>query len=632
MKHIISIIKYILLFLLLSANLYAQMPRKKTIQVKTWHISDPLAVADTIPVDTLHLNYFRDNLRDRFSIANSYNGNIISPIQSKLYFDRPNTPDFLFSEAYFPYVETIEDVTFYNTKTPFSNITYLTGGSNFRKQEQIKFLFTANANKHVNFGTTIDYVHAWGEYQNQEAKRFKGSLFGSFDGRRYKASGAAIINNLSNYENGGIEDISYITNPIEGYATKDFPVNLDGYSNYRNSTIFYNHQYAVGFEREIKVSEDSTYLEYIPITRFIHTLKLNQEKKRYYESSVDTIFYSNTYMPELGYTNDTSAVQTVSNTFAIHMEEEFNKWMKFGLTGYIQNEIQRFTYNVDSLVNHSTFSNTKVGGVLSKQQGGVFRYKAQAELGLQGYKAGNFLLQGNAGGYFKLWKDSVSLVANGFIRNDEPSYFLQKYNSNHFRWTNDFSPINRTKIGGTFAIPTRSFSLNVSIENILNYVYFNSSALPEQYSGGVQIISANLKQNFKFGRFGLENNVVYQVSSNQDVIPLPMLALYHNLYYHDIWFKVLGIQAGVDMRYHSSYFAPILMPATGQFYVQNHTKVGNFPVMSAYLNFHLKQTRFFFEYFHLNQQFTKGVAYLSMPGYPIDPAIVKMGVSVNFYN
>jgi len=73
------------------------------------------------------------------------------------------------------------------------------------------------------------------------------------------------------------------------------------------------------------------------------------------------------------------------------------------------------------------------------------------------------------------------------------------------------------------------------------------------------------------------------------------------------------------------------MPATGQFYNQTKTLVGNYPVMNVYANFHLKRTRFFIEYYNVNQKFMK-ISYFSMPNYPIDEANVKLGVSWNFYD
>ena len=618
---------YILL-LVVNVTILAQVPPNYRY-VKTWRVSDRFAVVDSITVDSAHLNFQTENPIDRFSIANSYNGNLGSPIQSKLYFSRPAEGDFIFSNAYFPYITNLKSTTFYNTKTPYSTLNYLSGGTTYREAQQIKFLFTANANSKLNFGTNLDFIYANGEYANQGVKRFSGSLFGSYNGSHYKATGALSTNNLNNYENGGITKTTDITNPI-GIASKDIQTNLVGYSNYKCNEAYYNHQYILGFDRTVQVSKDSVRIDYIPVTRFMHTIKLEDVRKRYFENETDRKFYTNTYL--LGkQTNDSSALQTLTNNFSMSMEEEFNKWMQFGLTAFVENEVQKYTFNQDSLLDDRYLSSTKVGGVLSKQRGNRFKYNVLGELTLLGYKAGNILLDANAGGFFKLWKDSISLVANGFVRSDRPSYFLQQYQSNHFRWENDFANIYRTHVGGIFSIPTRSFSLNVGVENVTQFVYYNTKALPTQYAGNIQVLSAQLKQDLHLWKFTLENTMVGQVSSHPTILPLPELALYHNLYFNDLWFDVLSMQLGASVRYHSAYYAPAYMPATGQFYTQSTSLIGNYPLVNVYLNFHLKRTRFFAEYYNVNQLFMKG-AYFSMPNYPLNPAVFKVGASWSFYD
>lgn len=631
-KTVFSVKKVVICFLFLVeiAFVFAQVPPNYRY-VKTWKINDPFAVIDSISVDTVPLNYQISNPIDRFSIANSYNGNLGSPIQSKLYFDRPASTDFIFSNAYYPYLTNINQATFYNTKTPLSILDYNTGGSLHRDEDHVKFLFTVNAKKNLNFGTTLDYIYAPGEYTNQAVQRFSGSLFGSYKGKHYSATGLIATNNLDNYENGGVVNANDISHPIQAVSPIDIPTSITAYANYKQNQLFYNQQYSVGFEREVKVKKDSVRKEYVPVTIFAHTLKLDDVRKRYYENNVVSgSFYENTYLP-YKFTNDTSALQTLTNTFSVSMAEEFNKWIKFGLTAFIENEIQNYTFNRDTLINHKLLSTTKVGGILSKQRGQRFKYNVLGEVSFLGYKAGDFKLEGNVGGFFKIWKDSISLVANGFVRSDKPSYFLQNYQSNHFRWENNFASTYRTHVGGTFSIPTRSFSLNVSIENITNLVYFDTIALPAQFSGNIQVLAANLKQDFHVGKFGLENNVVYQLSSQPGILALPQLTFYENLYYNDLWFNVLSVQLGVNLRYHTAYYAPTYMPATGQFYNQTTTKIGDYPVVNAYLNLHLKRTRFFIEYYHINNMFMNG-AYFSMPNYPIDPANIKLGVSWNFYD
>lgn len=653
--------KFFLILIILNVfvgSFLAQNPVNKPVKrLKTWHVEELTAAADTVTADTLHLNFQDDNPVDRFSIANSYNGNMLSPIESKIYFARPLPDNFLFGDAYFPYIRTINNINFYNTTTPFSNITYKSGGSTFRWEEKIAFLFTANLSKRLNIGTTIDYTISHGEYNNQETQLFAPSIFATYDGRRYKFTASALINSLSNYENGGITDPRYITLAADEFDvdTKNIPVKLQknadsgpfGYATYRYRGFYYNHQYCIGFEKEVKITPDSSRFDYIPVTRIIHTFKIDDQKKRYFEpqtvfnpnpttpgDSIISTFYANTYFPARRQTNDSCTLSTITNTLALHIEEEFNKWFHFGLTAYISNEYQRFYLaNPDSTSARTSYMNTKVGGILSKTQGQIFRYNIQGEIGIQGYKAGNFLVKADLGGYFPLWKDSVVLRADGFMRLDAPAYFVQNYNSNHFKWENNFTNTYRTRIGGSLSIPTRGIMLNAQVENVLNYIYFDKNALPAQSGKNIQIFALSGHANFNiFKWLGWETEAAYQVSSQPDVLPLPTFSVFTNLYYKSQWFKVLDIQAGVNMRYYTAYYAPNYMPATGRFYEQDETKTGNFPLMNAYLNFHLKQARIFVEYYHVNQLIVRAGNYFSMPDYPLNPAILKWGVSWNFYD
>ncbi len=604
--------------------------------VKTWRIDDRFGMVDSIPVDSAPHNFQYDNPIDKFSIANSYNGNLGSPIQAKLYFDRPQNMDFIFSMAYVPYMKNISNTTFYNTKTQYSMLHYISGGSTFRDQDLLKFFFTANANKRLNFGISIDYSESPGEYGNQGSKRNNATLFGSYNGVHYTAYGTVFTNEHYNKENGGLDDPNAISNKeTDNKVFKSLRTKLDGAeSKYNQSGLFYNHQYTIGFNRDKQISKDSIASEYVPVTRFAHTLKIGDSRRHYYEHNPEKEFYTNTYFNSLAHTRDTAALQSITNNVSISMAEEFNKLLRFGLTAFAENEhlIHTSFLFKDSTISYTTLNSSKVGGILSKNQGRFFKYNFLGELTLIGFKAGDFRLEGNVGGYFKLWNDSVTLVAKAFSRSDEPSFLLQNYSSNHFMWKNDFVKTNRTHISGTFAIPTRLLSLTVGVENIANYIYFNNQALPTQYTGSIQVISANLKQCFKIGSFGLETNVVYQKSSDPTILPLPEIALLENFYYEDKWFKVLTMQIGVNLRYHTAYYAPAYMPAIGQFTTQSSVLIGNYPVASVYFNFHLKRVRYFMQYYHLDQLFFKDMPYFSMPNYPIPPAVIRTGISWCFYD
>lgn len=598
--------------------------------IVTWRLTDIPVFADSVPIDTNYLNYPKQSPVHRYSIANAYNGNMLSPLQSKVFFDRTQKTDFLFSRAYDAYVLTPLDVTFYNTTLPYSNITYRTGGTTYREEDWINFLFTANANKRLNAGVTLDYIASRGEYDNQEAKRFNGSLFGSYNGRNYSAHAAVMVSNINNFENGGLANPAMLESPV---ATEDLDVNLDAMSAYRYIAGFYDHKYSIGIERETKITDDSIGKVFVPVTTFGHTLCIEQGVKRYVERRPDTTFYQYTHVDSIP-VNDTANVLNIKNTLSVTFEEEFNKWLHFGATVYVQNEVQRFAFALpdDTLTGRKWKSNTKVGGVLSKNRGKYFKYAFGGDVCLLGYKLGEFNVHGRLQASIPIKSNQLNITAKAYIKNEEPSYFLQNYTSNHFRWSNDFKKTYRTYIGGQVELPTKYVSLgaNVGFENLTSSIYFASTGMPEQHDGNIQVIAGELNLNIHTKRFGMENNVIYQYSSSS-TLPLPMLTLYHNIYYRDLYFKVLSVQFGADVRYHTSYYAPLYMPATGQFCLQNEVKVGNYPEMSVYANFHLKQVRFFVAYSNFGGLFLPK-NYFSMPGYPINPPQFKLGVSWNFYS
>lgn len=173
--------------------------------------------------------------------------------------------------------------------------------------------------------------------------------------------------------------------------------------------------------------------------------------------------------------------------------------------------------------------------------------------------------------------------------------------------------------------------LSAGVESIQNYVFFNKQGMPEQKSGNLQVINARIKQDVMYRAFGWENEVAYQLSSDKSVLPLPQISLYTNMYLKFKVAKVLMVQLGANMYYNTSYYAPYYEPATQQFQVQDEVKVGNFPLVNAYVNFHLKQARFFVMGYNPGSKFVNP-NYFSLAPLPLDPFVLKMGVAVTFNN
>ena len=94
---------------------------------------------------------------------------------------------------------------------------------------------------------------------------------------------------------------------------------------------------------------------------------------------------------------------------------------------------------------------------------------------------------------------------------------------------------------------------------------------------------------------------------------------------------MLSIQIGANVYYNTAYKAPYYEPATQQFQLQDKVDVGNYPLMNAYANFHLKQARFFVMGYNLSSLFVDP-NYFSLAHYPLNPMVLKLGIAVMFNN
>ena len=244
---------------------------------------------------------------------------------------------------------------------------------------------------------------------------------------------------------------------------------------------------------------------------------------------------------------------------------------------------------------------------------------------------GNFDISGDVHSHFRLWKRLVSVSAEGFARNETPDYFYRRFYSNHYAWNQELKNMYRLRLQGNLHIPSWGTSLTAGVENISNYVYFNEKAQSTQYEGQLQVMYAQWKQALSYGVFHFDFNVVGQLSSRQEVLPLPTLAAYGNLYVKTLFSKVMHAQIGIDCRYFTSYFIPAYNPALGQYYLQTEKKVGDYPYMNVYANMHLKRARFFIMYTHGSRLFADP-NYFTTLHYPQNPSQIKAGISWNFYD
>ena len=709
--------------------------------IKVWTIDSRFGDRKPALPDTLsHMfmnTVFTTGLRGEYNTT----GNLGAPRINRIFTDRQNEGQFIFTQPFDFFITPIGQFHFTNTLSPFTNITYNTAGNRLNGEDHLTTKFGVNAGKKLGVGFKFDYLYGRGYYQDQSTAHFNYTMYGSYIGDHYQAHLLLSTNHQKVTENGGITNDNYIIHPesySDKYTTSEIPTVLSqNWNRNDNQHIFFTHRYNLGFSRKVpmtadeikakkfamaskkenesskqeketsrnnkkdepiegrpdnakimgtepdgqkktndrlaldkhtadsllsienKKQADSMWMkkEFVPVTSFIHTIQFDNYRRIYQAYNTPSNYYANNYNVQEYLSGDSIYDKTryysLKNTFALSLLEGFNKWAKAGLKAFITSDLRHFTLpnatGIDSYNEH----NLSIGAQLSKTQGKLLHYDAIAETWLTGSDAGQMKLDMNADLNFKLFGDTLTLSANGFLYRLNPTFYYRHFHSRHAWWdNNNLSKIIHSRIQGILNYQKTRTTLRVEIDEIKNYTYFASSyntvndnrvnhaIVVKQNNGLIHLLTASISQDFTFGPINWENMIIYQNSSNKTVLPVPALNIYSNLYLRFKIAHVLRCDFGADVRYFTKYYAPDYVPILGQYAIQTNTdtngndnriEVGNYPVANVYANFHLKHTRFFIMLSHFNAG-TGRKNYFFTPHYPLNQSILRFGLSWNFFN
>lgn len=650
---------------------------EKNKNIFSWNYNGHLATKKDAGLDTSMVDFYINNPALRKTIAIQTLGTLGSPTQSAIFIDRQNKTDYIFFQPYQIYYKPTEEILFFNTKRPFSYVNYYGGGTSNRDNRHLDGIFTVNVNKRLNFGMYGDWTKAYGPYLSLSTKNYNAGFFSSYDGFHSQFGVAFSFNGFENYENGGFESDRVITDPKNtgDMEPSTMPVYFTDnvWTKVRNWNVAFNYKYNFGIEKEVQVTPDSTTMELIPVTSIIYTFNSESDWRRYYERNIplsgkiDSFYRSYNLSDSIHFnpasTTDSTRFWQMKHTLGISLNEEFNTLMKFGFSAYFVAKTKKYTYldeaksiNSGEVTPHNDslgytlnpmynilFRNKiGIGAILSKNKGEALTYKIYGEYYfLDEKKSASSLELGAQLNSKAQWGNQlVEIGANAKFERYCPDFYEEYYYSNHLKWNKEFENKQDLIINGHLNFPTFAFydglglNLSADFRNLNNHIYWNEKAVPEQCTENLQILTLSLKEHARIWRVHWDNELTFQQSSNQKILPLPKLCWYSAAYLRfDKLFKVLNVQIGVDMRWNSSYYAPYYMPSTGQYFVQdsqseNYTKYGNYLYMNAFINFQLKNVRFYVQYNHFNSLWNKNYNYLYTRGYAMDPQYAKFGVSV----
>ena len=616
--------------------------------LRQWNLSSDFSEEVNCPIDTIFSLYNRIKIADKYSPVNATLGSYGLPFYQINFFNRISDPDKFLYSSYYPLMYVPDKALFMNTQVPFTELTWSFGGKKETAEQTFRIRHSQNVNRFLNFGLIYDIVFNLGQYSFQRADDKSAILYSSYTRDKYKFYVAIGINNILNFENGGITNL----NELGKGATADVPVKLGGVNNakttLKNRNLLLVQRYTIGGNKVAStdtVPHKSTGLFGLMGT-FSYILVIDNTRKSYIDQYPESGFYDTIYK-STKLTYDTLSSKSVKNIvrfdFTTDETRKFRLGGGFGFKNEIFNYAQYFNQTVpqQSITSEDPARwkqvNNALVGRLYNGIGEKFKWHATGELYLSGYKAGDFNLDGEISKSFDMKKGRALWLINGGILNRQPSFWFTRWRSNNFIWDENMKKEFRTDLGTSFLYPGRTLSLKFNYSIIKNYTDFDSTAVPSQYTGGLSVAAMMLSKEMKAWKFHLNTDVILQTSTNPNVLDLPLATIRAAFYFEHLFrFKKtngkLNTQFGLDVTYNTLYHPYSYMPATGRFYRQYDTEAGEYPFVNLFLNLKLQRTRFFLMFDHINYGMMGDKSYCMIPDYPMNIMMFRFGFAWTFYN
>ena len=589
-------------------------------RIVAWTVDQDFHKMNVEVPDTSYNYYFYDYAFQRKDVNSSWLGVAGSPVQYYNWFNRKSDEGVEFYNAQEAWSFSPRTIRQYNTKTPHTELAYWgTLLANKDKASDNVHLFTTqNITPSFNFSFLFDRWGGGGFLENEATINKTLSVNLNYLGKRYMGHAGYIRNFVDRGENGGVNDIFWIRDTT--VEAREIKVNLqNAHSTITKNTLYLDQQLRIPFDfiNRIKAKKDSTFvfsadsLDRDITTAFIgHSTEWSKYSRKYTDdikTKEGADFYNNVF--NYGSASaDSLGVMKLDNKVFIRLQP----WAADGV-------VSKLNVGVGDCLRHY-FDSSSVRGKLHAEnsfylyggvEGQIGRYadwNAKAHYTLLGAEAGSFNVEADAGFRFypfrKARTSPVSLTARFETSLTEPNYYQKYISTNHFKWENpDLSKISTTKIQGHLSIPRWNLDATVGYALLANNIYYDTLGVIRQNDKAMSVLSASLRKDFAFGPLHLDNRVLFQLSSNPEVMPLPLVAL--NLKYFLEFVvqrdetkehNVMVMQAGVNAFYNTRWYAPSWNPALGVFYNQNQRLYENGPYFDVFVNIQWKRACIFVKF------------------------------------
>ncbi|HBL70922.1 putative porin [uncultured Alistipes sp.] len=619
-----------------------------------WHVSRDYNRVNVGTLDTTLTDYridypfYREDVGD---IAQGALGQTSLPLN---YFRRPQFFDFGFASPYYAYTYNMENVDFYNTKKPIIRMSYEESGQKRFREENFNIMHAQNISPSTGFNIDYKARGTRGQYVWSRTKNHNLAVAFNHTGKRYSVHAAYYNNHIEQQENGGVVGV-WALRDTTFEMPSGIPMKLseaEAENTYRNNAFFVTQSYAIPLQR---VTDRDFSLADLSTVYVGHSFEYSSWSKIYTDNNVpytderdhrdeqgnfvsaEHNYYDNWFINPTQ-TRDSIYERVISNRIFVQAQP----WDRNGVVGTIDAGVglDLHTYSQfeldDYLSGHYTkvkktsyFAYGSVNGKIKK----YVDWGANIKFYPSGYRGGDI----NIGAHLALtgYLRGHPLILEGRLSMDRrsPNYWQENLFSNHYIWSTPLNKENETRFEVKFSVPDFAFEVGGWQGVVSDKIYYGADSNVAQHAGSVSLTSVYARKDFRLGGLHLDNRVLLQWSTDQEVVPVPLLSAFLS-YYYEFWVvrDVLRLQIGLDGRYNTRYYAPGYNPALSVYYNQREVEVGNYPYMDAFVMAKWKRMRIFLKYQHVNKGLFGNGEYFSAAGYPLNPGMFKIGISWGFYD
>ena len=640
-------------------------------------------------------NYnFHDYPFYREDVNASWLGVAGSPVQLYDWFKRHETDNAVFYSPYQIYSYTPENLPQFNTKTPYTELAYYgTLFANKEKEESnIRIRTTQNITPELNILLEYHRYGSNGMLKREDTDTRTVVMAANYTGKKYLMHTGYIYDRIERSENGGLVDSKWIRDTVVDSREIDIYLR-DAGNKLKRNTLFLDQTYRIPFtflDKEVRAqrkaekrerfvrdsimasgdsvaikaymaaAEAKTAMELAKAdslaadtlamskditTAFIgHSSEYSVFRKTYTDNITDDLgkqFYNDRFYINPTTSMDSLRVMRLENRFFIRLQP----WKDDGIVSKLDVGLG------DKLANYYTFKPSDyIQGSSNVIQNSVYFYagargqyrkylewNAFGKYNFLGYEINDFLV--NADMTFKAYpfrKDRQSpLELNARFETSlkEPDYYQQHLYTNHFKWDNDFSKISTTKVEASILVPRWKLAASFNYALLSNNIYYDTLGMVRQNTKPMSVMTASVRKDFQLWKFHFDHNALLQLSSNSEVMPLPLLALNLRYYFEmDVVKDAMKMQIGANGTFTTNWYAPAYNPVLGVFHNQNKEKYGNCPYIDMFVNVQWKNVSVFLKIVNMNMGWPNESAdYFTAAGYIAPQRAFKLGITWPFH-